>query len=214
MDIEFLNDVKNNSHLFHQGEGEVCPKCDSFAYDSGVCDTCHYDGNKSVLGEPLGEKSFYTMKENFFLSLSRLEREHPKLFLEDNRFKQYINKIKLRYNDLLDYFYSDKSIADNNRALYLQELRDTILELMDFGVEESELWHPLNRRNVENHSLFSRIKDVITEYNLEKASVKKLSLSYKFGGIISIGTILLTLMMVTVLMCLSYTFLTYSKFYN
>ncbi len=214
MDMEFFNDIKNHSHLFTKSEGEVCPKCDSFAFENDICETCHFDGNISVLGEPLGEKSFYSMKENFFLSLSRLEREHPKMFLEDSRFKQYLNRTKLRYNDLLDFFYSVESHSSENRALYLQELRDTIVELMSFGVEEREIWNPLNRRNVDNQSLFNRIKEVITEYNLEKASIKKLSLSYKFGGIISIGTILLSLMMVTVLMCLSYSFLTYSKFYN
>lgn len=217
MDLEFLNDVKNNQNKFHDLNFDFCPKCRLMSYAGGLCQSCGFNANISKLGPTLGEKSFYSLKENFLLSLSDFEREHPKLFKDDSKYKLFINKVKLRYNDLLDYFYSSSIQKNEDYKIHVHELRDVVIELMNSGIDESEIWAPLENFP-EDETLFTKIKLAIIEHQeIEKKSkesliFKKLSLDYKFGGIISIGALLLVFITLIVLISLSISFISYYRF--
>lgn len=212
MDLEFLNDIKNNVNQFSDElYFEKCPKCQGFSFTNSKCQNCNYDAKISLIGEVLGDKSFYSMKESLYNSVSDFEKRHQKLFREDIKFKQFINKVKLRYNDLLDYLYSEESLNSPDRAIYLHELRDVIIELYDAKVDESEIWHPLKDIDKES-SLFNKIREVVLEVKNKESHKLSLSLNYKFAGILSLNLLIFILMTVSIFICLSLAFISYYKF--
>lgn len=212
MDIEFLNDVKNHSHLHTKDiYFEKCPKCSSFSFLNNECQNCNYDANVSLIGVVLGERSFYTLKENLYNSLSDFEKKHPHLFREDSKYKHFLNKVKLRYNDLLDYLYAKENQKSKDRPIFLQELRDIIIELYDAKVDENDIWHPL--RDIDRQSsLFNRIREVVLEVKSAQRKSHSFSLDYKFAGILSLSALMFGLMTISIFMCLSLAFFTYYKF--
>jgi len=221
MDTDFLQDVKEHAHNFeninHISKAQQCPKCQNFLIEEGICLSCGYNLNFNLLGEPLGEKSFYTIRENYWEGLSLLERENYKLFKDEVKFKHYLNKTKMRYNDLLDFFYSEASLEDQHRALYLHELRDLILELMENDVDEEEIWKPLNEKQETVQSatlsLFDQIKTVVNESKaIKKANRKNSRLNLFGGGRISISSIIVGILFLTLAVGLSLAYFSYQKF--
>lgn len=220
MDLDFLNDVKQNSHHFEKdlsvNEAIQCPKCDNYIIEDNNCQACGYNLSFNLLGDPLGEKSFYTIRESYWDSLSVLERENYKFFKDEVKFKHYLNKVKLRYNDLIDFFYSEQSLHDENRALYLHELRDLIVELMNHEIDEKEIWTPLNEKqdgiNSGTISLYEQIKSVVTEEKtLRREKRKKTLLNYKLAGKMSISTIFAALLLMILGISISLAYISYQN---
>jgi hypothetical protein len=223
MDLDFLNDVKQNSHHFQKdlavNEARQCPKCDNYIIEDDNCQACGYNLSFKLLGEPLGEKSFYTVRENYWDSLSVLERENFKFFKDEVKFKHYLNKVKLRYNDLLDFFYSQESLQDENRALYLHELRDLVVELMSYEIDEKEIWTPLNEKqgdiNSGTISLYEQIKSVVTQEKAQRREErKKTLLNYKLAGKMSVSTIFMTLLLMILGISISLAYFSYQNVLN
>ena len=169
MDLDFLDDVKNASINPQEGDlgpsvqKEICPKCNNLSLVNDGCIFCHYEAPEHLLGEPLGKRSFYSLREEYLESLSVFEKTNISILLDQGKFKSLLNKAKYRYNDLLDFFYSEDSLADPYRAVFLQELRDLIVFFIDSNVEEEEIWHPIGHKS-ESHnmsSLFDTIKETI-----------------------------------------------------
>lgn len=221
MDTDFLNDVKKyaplNQPRVDLEEVQHCPKCNSFYIENEVCQTCHFNLGYDLLGEPLGERSFYTLRENYWASLTTLERENIRFFKDEGKHKRYLNKVKLRYNDLLDFFYTDNSVHDENRALFLHELRDVVLNLMEEGISEDEIWRPLNEKDmnlsIHHQSLFERIKEVVNEQKaINKVQRRQGLLQYRFAGRFTLSTILIVSMFVVLFISLSLAYLSYRQF--
>jgi hypothetical protein len=222
LDDEFFNDIRDNRHRFDQNinveDIQKCPKCSSFLIEDGICLGCNYNLNVSVLGEPLGDRSFFTIRESYWESLSSFERENIRFFKEDSKYRHYINKVKLRYNDLIDFFYSELSVQHENRELYLYELSQVVIELMKNGVNENDIWNPIHMRDDEGKeytfSLYEKIKNAIEEYHQQKLMEKHGSiLNYKFAGKLRVSTLLAGLMYVTLLLSVSMAYLAYNKFF-
>jgi len=220
MDLDFLQDVKEHAHHFENiksiSDVEQCPKCQNYLIEEGNCLSCGYNLKFNLLGEPLGDKSFYTIRENYWESLSLLERENFKLFKDEVKFRHYINKVKLRYNDLLDFFYSEGSIQDEHRALYLHELRDLVLELMEHEVDENEIWSPLNEKqdmvSSGTISLYDQIKSVVSQSKRDKRAARKQGLFSTTGNRrISVPNIVVGLMFLLLAVGLSFAYLSYKN---
>lgn len=217
---EFLRDVEKHSlRIKPQVDLNIlakCPKCKSIYIEDFQCQSCFFKLDYDLLGEPLGERSFYTLRENYWSSLSPLERENIKFFKDEALQKSYLNKVKFRYNDLLDFFYSKDSIRHESRAVFLHELRDIVIELMESGVSEGDIWKPLNEKdsdfNLFNQTLFDRIKEVIEQQNkLKKQGRRQSLLSYKFAGNISLSSILVGTMFLVLFISLSLAYFSYQK---
>lgn len=223
MDLDFLNDIKEHSQHFDKkidiASAVSCPKCNSFLIEEGTCTSCGLNLNYNPLGEPVGERSFYTIREGYWDSMNAFEREHLRFFKDESKFKHYINKIKLRYNDLLDYFYSEKSLQDQYRSLYLHELRDIVIELISCEVDEDEIWSPLNEKQNDINSgalsLYDQIKSAVTEHKREKRKLRKKNLlNYRLGGKISVATLFSSLMFMGILLSISLAYISYTKVIN
>lgn len=212
MDLDFLNDVKKNSHLFKEDVYfEACPKCQGFSFSNQLCQNCGYSSKVSLIGEALGEKSFYTLKENFYKSLTDFEKNHQNLFREDIKFKHFMNKVKLRYNDLLDFLYSEEAHQSRERSIYLHELRDIVIEMMDAQVDEREIWQPLEEFD-QSHGLFTRIREVMAEKKSLRKQTSFFSFDYKFAGVLSMSLLMFIIMVMALFVSLSLAFISYYKF--
>ncbi len=180
MDLDFLKDVQhaNNTiiddgtHSLENSESlESCPKCHSQSYLNNECQYCSYVKPLHILGEPLGHKSFYSLSESYYKSLNTFDKNHLLISRENMKYKRYLNKVKLRYNDILDYFYDKSYENDQYRAIFLQELTDIIIFFIDESIDESEIWRPFDRLSkdqVAPSSLFTMIKEAIDFAYIEK----------------------------------------------
>jgi hypothetical protein len=172
-----------------------CPECSSVFVDNNECESCGYQIGFDFLGDPLGEKSFYSIRENYWEILGPLGRIHLDLeTLDKKKFERYQRKLLFRYNVLLDYFYNKTNLKIDDRNLYLQEFTDLIIELVKYGVNEEELW-----RNVEESDSLSlilrKIQDSISTGKKEKEELPSLILSilnYRVFGLVRVGVIAVT----------------------
>lgn len=172
-----------------------CQQCNSVFIDNGVCESCGYKLNFDFLGDPLGEKSFYSIRENYWESLGPITKLHEDLeHLDSPNFNRYKRKLLMRYNVLLDYFYNREEYRSEDRNLYLQEFTDLIIELVKYDVNEEELW-----KNVEDgtelQALYQKIHDSIKYGREVKEKSPSLILSlldYKVFGLVRIGVIAIT----------------------
>ncbi len=202
MDLEFLNDIKKAKQFeVPVTPVKYCPKCDSPNFENRVCEACSYHRPEHLLGEPLGPKSFYSLKEYYLNSLNMFERNNISILRDTLKHKRFVNKAKYRYNDLLDYFYDEFSIEDPSRNVFLQELTDIVVFFIDEGVSEEEIWMPLSHLEVEGDlamsSLYLKIKEAIDFAGLEAVKSKSffasIFLNERFGRF---STFLLILMFI------------------
>ena len=220
MDLDFLNDVKNSNHSYSNKivleDLQTCPKCNSLMIEDNICQSCDYNLDYNPLGDTLGEKSFFTLKENYLDSLSRFERENLHLFKNESKFQSYLNKVKFRYNDLLDFFYAEESIQHPERSVYLYELSQVVLEMMNSGVNESEIWTPMQVRDDlgESHtmSLYDQIRGIVSQF--QKDEVKKSSssfMNYEIAGVMKVSTLFLLLSFIVLALSFTLALLSYRR---
>lgn len=188
---------KGNSNFLHTPIKEIqrCKQCDSVFIDNGECETCGYQLNYDFLGDPLGEKSFYTIRETYWENLGPLTRLHGDLeHFDSPNFSRYKRKMLMRYNILLDYFYNKDEYRDADRNLYLQEFTDLIIELIKYDVNEEDLWKNIDESS-DLHSIYSIVHKSIESGKEEKSNSTSLLLSifdYKVFGLMRVGVIAIT----------------------
>ncbi|PIK14962.1 hypothetical protein [Halobacteriovorax sp. JY17] len=188
---------KGNSNFLHTPIKEIqrCHQCDSVFIDNGECETCGYQLNFDFLGDPLGEKSFYSIRESYWENLGPLTRLHGDLeHFDPLNFSRYKRKMFMRYNILLDYFYNRSEYRVEDRNLYLQEFTDLIIELIKYGVSEDELWKNVDESS-KLHSIYAKIHESIECAKLEKENSPSLVLSlldYRVFGLMRVGVIAIT----------------------
>ncbi len=188
---------KGNSNFLKSPIKEIqrCQQCSSVFIDNGECETCGYQLNYDFLGDPLGEKSFYSIRENYWESLGPLTRLHEDLeHFDSPNFNRYKRKILMRYNVLLDYFYNRSNYRLEDRNLYLQEFTDLIIELVKYGVNEKELWKNVDE-SPELQALYQKINESIKyakEVKDESPSLLLSLLDYKVFGLVRVGVIAFT----------------------
>lgn len=172
-----------------------CPECNSVFVDNNECESCGYQLGFDFLGDPLGEKSFYSIRENYWEVLGTLGKIHLDLETFDKKkFERYQRKLLFRYNVLLDYFYNKSNQRIDDRNLYLQEFTDLIIELVKYGVNEEELWKNIEESNDLSHML-KKIQDSIVLGKKEKEELPSLFLSilnYRVFGLLRVGVIAVT----------------------
>jgi len=196
MDLN-IDPGKGNSNFLHTRVNEIkrCQKCNSVFLDNGECESCGLQVDFDFLGDPLGEKSFYSIRENYWESLGPITKLHEDLeHFDSPNFNRYKRKLLMRYNVLLDYFYNRANFRVEDRNLYLQEFTDLIMELIKYGVNEDELWKNVDE-NSELQSLYLKINDSIKYAKEVKEKSPSLILSildFRVFGLVRVGVIATT----------------------
>ena len=179
-------------------EIQKCPECSSVFLDNNECESCGLQLGFDFLGDPLGEKSFYTIRENYWEVLGPVGKLHLELeTLDKKKFEKYQRKLLFRYNVLLDYFYNRTSQNFDSRNLYLQEFTDLIIELVKYDVREEDLWKNINDNDhSENLShILKQIQESIILGRKEKDDTPSIVLSilnYRVFGLLRVGVIAVT----------------------
>jgi len=186
-----------------------CTQCQSIFIENNVCESCGFMMDFCPLGKPLGEKSFYYMKDEYWGSLNPIVQNYPKLERKMSRnYRKYQRSLFHRYKKLLDYFYSLKDQNDLEMKLYLIELRDIIRECFQYQISEEMIFNYLERKennfNVEEGTFI--YEQVAKWINLEKSSISKSRVSLVdfiynsryFGGI-KLANMILSVGLITVM---------------
>jgi len=209
-----ISDIKTNNFNHHYADIKRCPRCESVFITETECESCHYQLKFDLLGEPLGERSFYTIREEYLESLGPVAKKIDFIELKDkSKIGRYTRKLLFRYNVLLDYFYNVKNDEKTRRKLFLQELKDLILELITYEASEENIWKKLDdvsdcEDNQVVNPLYQKIVEVIQEAKTKKLN-KKSSIdsfiSYRLFGLIRVGVVVMIVLglSLTVSMALS-----------
>lgn len=117
-----------------------CPHCASVFVENNRCEDCGKQLQFSVLGEPLGPKSLYALKERYLDSLvglvtlfNSLESKQSKEALE------YKRQVYKRFELLIGEFRDQKILGEKEKRLFYLELKSAIEELVYFEHSVDEL---------------------------------------------------------------------------
>ncbi len=209
-----ISDIKTNNYNHNYSDVKRCPRCQSVFLSDSECESCHFQLHLDLLGEPLSERSFYSVRESYWASLGPVAKKLDFIELQDKEaIGRYTRKLLFRYNVLLDYFYNMKTSDLSRRKLFLQELKDIIIELISYGVSEDNIWKKLDdvsdcEDNKVVNPLFQKIVEIIKEaktQSIEKKSFSESFFSYRLFGLVRVGVAILAILglSLTVSMALS-----------
>lgn len=138
--------ISPNEYSPFRSEIKRCPKCSSVFVDHQVCESCGLQLAHNPLGEPLGEKSYYGLVEQYWQSVSpmgvRLSiMESPR----SARTQKYRRALVHRYQQLIVYFLNAPAdyTQTQHKQLFLVELGDLVKEMVRLRVPAAVFWQPL-----------------------------------------------------------------------
>jgi hypothetical protein len=147
-----------------------CRNCGSVYITEKECEACGFQLQDPDLGSPVDERSFYSLREdfynrqNFFEKVFRVER--------GQKFKEFRNKLLHRYNTLLKGMESPWS--DLNKWNYFHfELLDLTRYLASFSANDIIIDRILS--SIRNHPFFHEIKLAVDASRDNKNRYKSIS---------------------------------------
>jgi hypothetical protein len=210
-----ISDIEPNRFNHQYSEVKRCPRCQSVFITDTECESCHFQLKLDLLGEPIGDRSFYSIRENYWDKLGIVAKKLDFIEHQDKeKVSRYTRKLLFRYNVLLDYFYNVKTDEPSRRKLYFQELKDLIIELITYDVSEDNIWKKLDdvsdcEDNQMVNPLYQKIIEVVQEARAQKTvkkSAMELFFSYRILGSIrvSVAIVMILGLSLTVSMALSF----------
>lgn len=130
-----------------------CLNCGSIFITDKECEACGYQLKDPDLGPPVGEGSFYSIRDDFYSKQNIFE----KIFMrhKGRKFKDYRNRLLHRFNSLIKGMESPWD--DLNKWNYFHfELLELTKYLASFSSNEIILNRILN--SIRNHPFFYEIK--------------------------------------------------------
>jgi hypothetical protein len=135
--MEIDNWINSSRPAFLQAslqEIKKCVNCGSVFISDNSCDSCGFQFHFDPLGEPLGDRSYFSLKEDY------LSEIRFKIGSKKNIFQGYLRKIVRRFELLCCYFSKENLELDLNKNGYFVEFIFLITELCnvydhDFVVE-------------------------------------------------------------------------------
>lgn len=206
--------ISPNEHSPFRHEIKRCPKCSSVFVDETSCESCGLQLSFNPLGEPLGEKSFYGLVDNYWRDLSPMGiRMNVLESLGSGLTKKYKRSLVHRYQLLLEYFLS--SAADYTKTqqnqIYLVELNDLIKEMVRLNVPMQVFMASLDRQ--ENGLASYLYQRVMTSYQNAKNEFEALKdqswSKKKYFGLIDMAMMVRIGMFVLIFTSLGYAFMNY-----
>lgn len=160
-------------------EVKTCPRCSSYFITEKKCEDCGFVPFEERLGAPFGERSFYTLKENYWLSAPAWMRRFPKLENKQSRpAKEYKRVLLLRYKHLLDYFATSTG-PHPHRIHFYNELKFLVDELLDYPISYDLLIQSLP--HLKDERMNPIFEEIVREISFRKSRPKK-DLASSFGG--------------------------------
>lgn len=211
-------EVHHTQFLSKTSEREIikCPKCSSIYVDNDECESCGFRTNLNRLGDPLGEKSFYGIRENYLKEHTICGLSIPFLFHRSKSKKRYLRHLQHRFHILLDYFLSDSDSNDTRRRVFWAEFKTVIEEMVILGQLYSKILD-----KIENHSRYFEYRIVASEIinflidsskiGLVKSSMFKRLVSYRLFNSIRVGTLFIAGTVFVALICFA---ISYSNYYH
>lgn len=127
-----ISGFKDHSDNFAKAEIKKCPKCSSVFVTDDECESCGFQFGINYLGEPLDEKSFYSLQENYVNELKRSYFSSTIKKLTAN----YLRAVLHRFDVLVEHF----TTPDNqNFEFFSYELKSVIEELLNLKMDAERI---------------------------------------------------------------------------
>lgn len=147
-----------------------CRNCGSVYITEKECEACGFQLQDPDLGFPVDERSFYSIREEFYKRQNFFEKKFMRQ--RGQKFKDYRNRLLHRFNSLIKGM--DSPWSDLNKWNYFHfELIDLTKYLASFPTNDIILERILN--SIRNHPFFHEIKLAVDEGRDNKNKYKPLS---------------------------------------
>lgn len=182
MENEFIQ-IDHTS--LHNQQVLRCPKCHSVFVENDKCESCDYNLNFDHLGEPLGIKSYFSLKEEYLNERSLVLNLFPifKRLITPSSDREFERKLIFRFELLLKYL-DDYYENANKYKLYVLEVEQIIEELQKLGYNSEFILEKIQSHYVVQHPFFQEISHFLLNQDLKVPSVYSESirlLKYIFG---------------------------------
>lgn len=116
-----------------------CKKCGSIHVTDFECESCGIRLQVDMLGIPFGNRSFYSLKNDYWSSMNWMIANFPFLERKKNaKGSKYKRALLNRYNVLIDYFFFDVYPSrEGEKKVFMVELEFLVNELLDYNVSRS-----------------------------------------------------------------------------
>jgi hypothetical protein len=170
-----------------------CPFCQSVFITDTACEACGRNLDYNLVGKPFSPKSFYRIKEKYVQSFPFLLKMFP--IFENKKglaAQSYIRNLKKRTNDILIGFSSVDLIKSEDRRYFYFELKEIILELLDYGVKEDVIFSMIESNESEDliHQELLVFLQSQKKSNLSFTNWSYLLMNYKVWGVLRLEFIL------------------------
>lgn len=130
-----------------------CPHCESFYVENNRCEDCGKQLQFSALGEPLGPKSFYALKERYLESLVGIIKLFNRLESKQSSEAQNYKRQLYKRFELLVLEFGQNQIGDEkNKRLFYLELKNIIEELVEYEQSGEEIVEKMDLKIVNTLS--------------------------------------------------------------
>lgn len=206
--------ISPNEYSPFRSEIKRCPKCSSVFIDHQICESCGLQLAHNPLGEPLGEKSYYGLAEQYWQSVSPMGvrlvlMESPK----SARTQKFRRALVHRYQQLVLYFLNAPAdyTQTEHKQLYLVELGDLVKEMVRLKVPASIFWQELE---ASEGGLSTFLYQIVSQhYELAEKSLQESEAERwnrkKYFGLIDISMAFRIGMFVILLTSLGYAFMNF-----
>jgi hypothetical protein len=168
-----------------------CPKCKSVFVTDSECEGCGFQLTYTPLGEAFGERSFYGLKDSYWMHRSKLVKQWPSL--ERKKSKEalkYKRDLLHRYDLLLGFLLG---VSDEDRSFYWIEFKDLSIELCEYSINPNELSQKLNDHSFHGYApLVHDFLEEIKDKELAADTLWESFLSYKVWGFLRVKFLLLS----------------------
>lgn len=170
---------------------KTCPKCKSVFVTDSECEGCGFQLAYTPIGEAFGERSFYGLKDDYWIYRSRFVKQWPSAERKNSTDAlKYKRDLLHRYDLLLNFLLGE---SDEERSFYWIEFKDLCIELCEYSLNPTQLSQKLN-----DHS-FHGYAPLIHEF-LENLKNQKLAtpthwdrfINYKVLGVLRIKFLILS----------------------
>ena len=209
-----IDDIKAPEYNHTYLEAKKCPKCLSVFISATGCDSCNYQFGFDYLGETLGEKSFYTIREKYWNNLGLFSKTYSFIEKKGLFYNNFKRACLHRLDLLLRFFSEPNSQTHKDFPIYFKEFKDLVTQLLELGVEESYLWSGVDSALEETALLKGSIYQQIALCLEDARSIKKTLdrpilqrfMNYRIAGTLRLGVLLLFLVMTSIisLLCVSF----------
>lgn len=167
-----------------------CPKCKSVFVTDSECEGCGFQLSYSPIGEAFGEKSFYSLKDDYWIQRSRFIKSWPKFERKHSEDAlKYKRDLLHRFDLLLNFLLGE---SNDDRGLYWIEFKDLSVELCEYSLSPTLLSQKLNDHSFHGYApLIHEYFEGLKEEELAEPTLWESFTNYKVLGVLRIKFLIL-----------------------